>query len=89
MVVTGPSKSGKTEFVKQLVQNVQWVSPPPDKIVLCYWEWQKVYEYLQDSVTFVKNIPPEDKKLVADLSTPHLLIFEDMMGGKAIQFIVD
>jgi septin family protein len=31
MVVAGPSKSGKTEFVKQFVQNTQWISPPPEK----------------------------------------------------------
>jgi septin family protein len=89
MVVAGPSKSGKTEFVKQLVQNTQWISPPPEKIVWCYREWQKVYESLQDSVTFVKNIPSDDEKLVADLSTRHLLIFDDMMGSKAIESIVD
>jgi hypothetical protein len=89
MVVTGPSKSGKTEFVKQLVQNTQWISPPPPKIVWCYREWQKAYESLQVSVTFVKNIPSDDEKLVADLSTHHLLIFDDMMGGKAIESIVD
>jgi hypothetical protein len=89
MVVAGPSKSGKTEFVKQLVQDTHWISPPPEKIVWCYREWQKAYESLQDSVTFVKNIPSDDEKLVADLSTRHLLIFDDMMRGKAIESIVD
>jgi hypothetical protein len=88
MVVAGPSKSGKTEFVKELVQNTQWISPPPDKIVWFYREWQKAYKSLQDSATFVKNISPDDEKLVADPSTCHLLIF-DMMGGKAIESIVD
>jgi GTPase SAR1 family protein len=29
MVVVGPSKSGKTEFMKQLVTNTLWISPPP------------------------------------------------------------
>jgi hypothetical protein len=89
MVVAGPSKSGKTEFVKQLVQNPSWISPPPEKIVWCYREWQKAYESLQESVTFVKNIPSDDEQLVTDLSTRHLLIFDDMMGGKAIEPIVD
>jgi septin family protein len=88
MVVAGPSKSDKTEFVKQLVQNTQWISPSPEKIVWFYRKWQKAYESLQDSVTFVKNIPSDDEKLVADLSTRHLLVF-DMMGGKAIESIVD
>jgi hypothetical protein len=90
MVVAGPSKYGETEFVKQLVQNTHWISPPPEKkIVWCYWEWQKAYESLQESVTFVKNIPLDDKKLVADVSNPHLLIFDDMMGGKVIESIED
>jgi signal recognition particle receptor subunit beta len=31
MVVAGPSKSGKTEFVKQLVQNTHSISPSPKK----------------------------------------------------------
>jgi septin family protein len=35
MVVAGPSKPGKTEFVKQLVQDTHWISPPPDKIAWC------------------------------------------------------
>jgi septin family protein len=48
MVVAGPSKSGKTEFVKQLEQNTLWISPPPEKIVWCYREWQKAYESLQE-----------------------------------------
>jgi hypothetical protein len=88
-LVAGPSKSGKTKFVKQLVQNAHWISPPPEKIVWCYQEWQKAYELLQDSVTFVKNIPSDNEKLVADQSTPHMLIFDDMMGGKTIESIVD
>ena len=89
MVVAGPSKSGKTEFVKQLVQNTQWIAPPPEKIVWCYREWQPAYESLQDKVTFIRNIPQDDEQIVADLSTRHLLIFDDMMGGKAIESIVD
>ena len=88
MVVAGPSKSGKTEFVKQLVQNTHWIAPPPEKIVWCYREWQPAYESLQDKVTFIRNIPQDDEQIVADLSTRHLLIF-DMMGGKAIESIVD
>jgi hypothetical protein len=31
MVVAGPSKSSKTEFVKHLVQNIHWISLPPEK----------------------------------------------------------
>lgn len=89
MVVAGPSKSGKTEFVKKLVENTHWITPYPEKIVWCYREWQSAYESLQDRVKFIRNIPEDDEKLVADLNTRHLLIFDDMMGGKAIESIVD
>jgi hypoxanthine-guanine phosphoribosyltransferase len=54
-----------------------------------YREWQKAYDTLQDSVIFVKNIPSDDEKLVGDLSTRHLLIFDDVMGGKTIESIMD
>jgi signal recognition particle receptor subunit beta len=31
MVVAGSSKSGKTEFVKRLVQNMQWIALHPKR----------------------------------------------------------
>lgn len=89
MVVAGPSKSGKTEFVKKLVENTHWISPSPEKIIWCYREWQPAYETLQHRVKFIRNIPEDDEKLVADIETRHLLIFDDMMGGRAIESIVD
>ena len=89
MVVAGPSKSGKTEFVKNLILNKHWISPPPDRIVWCYREWQPAYESLKDQVKFIRDIPENDEELVSDFSLRHLLIFDDMMGGKAIESIVD
>ncbi|XP_056017054.1 baculoviral IAP repeat-containing protein 7-B-like [Ostrea edulis] len=84
MVVAGPSKLGKTEFVKQLVQNTQWIAPPPEKIVWCYREWQSAYESLQDKVTFIRNIPQDDEQIVADLTyedatrVPHGYLLVDL-----------
>lgn len=37
----------------------------------------------------IRNIPEDDKELVADSSIRHLFIFDDMMGGEAIESIVD
>lgn len=90
MVVAGPSRSGKTEFVKQLVRSKnEVIEPPPQKVVWCYREWQKAYESLQGQVKFVKDIPSDDEMLVSDLTTRHLLVFDDMMGGKNDEYIVD
>lgn len=38
---------------------------------------------------FIHSISEDDEKLVADISTRHLLVFDEMMGGKAIESIVD
>ena len=89
MVVAGPSKSGKTEFVKNLINNAHWISPPPERIVWCYREWQPAYESLKERVRFIQDIPEDDEKIVRNTAVRHLLIFDDMMGGKAIQSIVD
>ena len=57
MVVAGPSKSGKTEFVKNLINNAHWISPPPERVVWCYREWQPAYESLKERVRFIQDIP--------------------------------
>lgn len=79
MVVACPSKSGKTHFVKKLVEKRHWISPPPKKNIWCYRKWQPTYASLPDDVKFIRNIPEDDEKLVADFSIRHLLIFDDMI----------
>ena len=53
MVVAGPSKSGKTEFVKRLINHPHWISPLPENIVWCYREWQPAYDSLREKVHFI------------------------------------
>ena len=89
MVVAGPFKSGKTEFVKNLINNPHWIFPPPERIEWCYREWQPAYESLKERVRFIQDIPEDDEKIVRNTAVRHLLIFDDMMGGKAIQSIAD
>ena len=36
-----------------------------------------------------RDIPEDDERLVTNLDTRHLLVLDDMMGGNAIQSIVD
>ena len=89
MVVAGPSKSGKTEFVKNLINHLHWIFPPPERIVWCYREWQLAYESLKERVRFIQDIPDDDEKIVRNTGVRHLLVFDDMIGGKAIQSIID
>jgi hypothetical protein len=91
-IVAGPSKSGKTEFVKKLIQwrNIL-IDIPPEKIVWVYREWQPAYKFLQttfgDTIQFIYNMPVDDDDLIHDTSVPHLLVFDDLMGSKATEKI--
>lgn len=85
--ISGPSGSGKTEFVKRLLEyKDDLFHPVPQQIVWCYKEWQKAYALLQEKegshITFLQGIPDDDEELVLDVSIPHLVVFDDMLGEK-------
>lgn len=76
-VVAGPTGSGKTHFVKELLSNLSWkVTPVPEEVVWCYGEWQPLYESLRSHVKFIEGLP-------SDMDTwppkPRLLIIDDLM----------
>jgi len=81
-IVSAPTKSGKTEFVKKLVRNLaDVISPTPQKIYWCYTEWQTTYDDLQSrcsNVQFIQGIPDFDL-FKSSLNTPKLLVMDDMM----------
>ena len=40
-IVAGCTQSGKTVWVKTLLENAQeTISPPPERIIWCYGQWQ-------------------------------------------------
>jgi hypothetical protein len=47
MLLAGPSQSGKTHFVKSVLEHRQ-IEPYPEKVILAYTEWQPVYDILKD-----------------------------------------
>ena len=75
-MVTGPTKAGKTEFVKRFVMNLRMMMTTlPHKVYWCYTEWQPTYEDIP--ATFISS-----KQLgQMNLRTPEpkLIIFDDMM----------
>ena len=74
-IVTGPTQSGKSYFIQRLLQHAkELISPPVDKVVWCYSEWQPLYETLSGSVEFHEGLP-------TDLSQPEvckLFILDDL-----------
>jgi len=78
-VISGPTRSGKTEWTKRLVRNAhQMIYPPPDEIVWAYGEWQNSYNDLGQLVQFVEGIP-DMAALKANKDKRKLVICDDLM----------
>ena len=90
--ISGPSGSGKTEFVKKMIEYKEDLFDiQPQQIVWCYKEWQSAYNFLQEregsKIKFVLGIPDDEDDIVTDVSVPHLVIFDDMLGDKDVEEI--
>lgn len=82
-VISGPSNSGKTYFVKELVANMErLISVPVENIVYIYDCWQPLYNDLLKirDIKFVQGIPAalDDDELLP-VSKTNLLVIDDVM----------
>ena len=84
-LVAGMTGSGKTVWVQKLLEHAnEMISPPPQRIIWCYSQWQPAYEQMQHSVSgieFVKGIPAdleEDWYLNEGIS--NLIVVDDQMA---------
>ena len=84
--ISGPSGSGKTEFVQKLIDyRADLFTVTPLKVTYCYKEWQHAYSIMQEKFDFIKfleGIPEDENEIVSDISIPHLVVFDDMLGEK-------
>lgn len=82
-IVCGPSNSGKSFFIKLLLENFMYsMSKIPEQIVWCYTCWQPLYDELSNKINirFVQGIP--DSLCNDELFPPHktnLLVIDDLM----------
>ena len=78
MTVAGPSKSGKTHFVSNLLQNIEHlVYPLPARILYYYSEWQEKFEHLKTKLNNIEFIHGIDDLDNIDNS---LIILDDLMN---------
>ena len=49
MTVSGPTGSGKTYFVKSMLEQNK-ISPSPDKIIYLYKRWQPLYDKMKKTI---------------------------------------
>ena len=81
-IVSGPTGSGKSVFTLKLIEHTQQViTPPPERIMYCYGEYQKVFDNysnvefhdgLLDLITF-------------DGKSRTLLVLDDLMTSADVE----
>ena len=87
MMVVGPTQSGKTCFVQQLLtsQRIAYPNKKPVKVYWFYNQWQPIYDEIQrllnKKIRFVPGLP----ELTDDLSNirsihNNILVFDDLMA---------
>ena len=80
-VVAGPTGSGKTELLFNLIRNSDRVcTSPPVEIVYCYGAWQDKFDRLSEETgtRFREGLPNVERDLEND-GKPRWLIIDDLM----------
>jgi hypothetical protein len=80
-------QSGKTVWVKSLLENVQkTISPPPERIIWRYGQWQPSYfdNYMMKTmpgIEFNQGIPDDiDNADYLDVSQRNLIVLDDLIA---------
>ena len=77
MVIAGPTGSGKTQWVKKLLKDLNsLITPIPQEVIWCYGIWQPEYDNIY-GVRFLEGVP--DTEQWAD-QIPRLIILDDLMS---------
>jgi hypothetical protein len=84
-IVAGCTQSGKTVWVKSLLEKAQkTISPPPQRIIWCYGQWQPSYFDMlgtMPGIEFNKGIPDDiDNEDYLDVSQRNLIVWDDLMA---------
>jgi hypothetical protein len=81
MIVSGPSSSGKTHFVLQLIDNARELfDTPPDKVFWCYGHHTEMHEAMgRKNFNMIQGLPRN-----FDFVTPNsLIMLDDLMAQSA------
>ncbi len=85
MLCVAPTGFGKTYYIKQLLENQKtMITPPPERIIWCYGQWQELYEEMKESIPnieFYKGLPPNlSENSFLDINTRNILVIDDLMA---------
>jgi hypothetical protein len=84
-IVAGCTQSGKTVWVKSLLENAQTtISPTPQRIIGCYGQWQPSYFDMMrkmPGIEFNEGIPEDiDNADYLDVSQRNLIVLDDLIA---------
>ena len=84
MIVAGPTMSGKSTWIKNLLlQNAQLIYPSPHRILWIFKRWQPLYDELKHwipNIQFIEGITEDIKSdALIDSRDRMLLIIDDMI----------
>ena len=75
-IVSGPTGSGKYVFTLKLIEHThQVITSPPERIMFCYGEYQKVFDNYSN-VEFHDGLPD---LIIFDGKSRTLLVLDDLM----------
>ena len=75
-IVSGPTGSGRSVFTLKLIEHAkQVITPPPERIMYCYSEYQNVFENYSN-VEFHDGLPDI---ITFDGKSRTLLVLDDLM----------
>ena len=79
MIISGPSNSGKTQFLLKLLDNAdKMFNPSPASILYCYGEYHEYIPKLEaKGITIHSGVPSDD--LIRSLSKPLLVCLDDVV----------
>jgi len=79
-IVSGPTGSGKTQFVMHLADSADaLIEPTPRKIVYYFAEYQPLFEHYEDRIQFRHGMPKAD---AIDRLTDALIVYGDLMDER-------
>lgn len=90
MMVAGPTNSGKTFWVRQLLMNDMFTEPV-DSVLYCYGVYQPLYRELESEMThrglrieYCDGLPSHDKLKELNDGKFHVIVLDDLM-----EYIID
>ena len=83
MTISGPTGSGKTFFIRKVLENYK-INPIPQRIIYLYKRWQPLYDTLKlnvkPKIEFIRGIPDDlDADSFFHTDNNNVIVLDDMM----------